>query len=134
MVNAAAQYRRALEKQLRCGKEVKNRLIAEFDKTLGAYLKEYDNPSMDELIAAFGPPEEMAKIIMTEVTPLEQARYRRFVLFKQMLTLFFAILLTISTVYLWFCKEVGLNSSDNMGVVDEFTYPSTKSDIGGDLP
>ena len=134
MVNAVVQYRQALEKKLRCSKDIKDHLLEGFDKTLDTYLEEYSNPTREDLVAAFGPPEEMAEILMTEVTPQEQAQYRKFTLFKQILTIILVILLAISTVHLWFYKEVGLSSTDDVGVVDEFKYPSSNSDIGGDIP
>lgn len=134
MANAAFQYRKILKKEIRCKYKLKEKLLKNFDQSLLAYAMEFDNATLDDLYLAFGPPKEMAEILMTEVTPQEQAQYRKFTLFKQILTLIFAILLAISTVYLWFYKEVGLSSTDDVGVVDEFKYPSSNSDIGDDIP
>ena len=125
MVNAVAQYRRALEKKLRCRKEVKNRLLVGFDKTLNTYQEEYIAPSMDDLITAFGPPEEMAKILMAEVAPQELAEYSKNALIQKILAVFFAVFLALFTFYILFVKEVGLTTSDRSTVTDRNTEPTT---------
>ena len=56
MVNAAARYRRALKKQLRCTTAVRARILAGFDNTLDAYLEEHTKPTIGDFSAAFGPP------------------------------------------------------------------------------
>lgn len=134
MVNAAAQYRRALEKKLRCGSETKKRLLDGFDQTLAVYLEERGEPTMDDLTAAFGPPEEMAEILMTEVTPQELAQYRRYSLFTQLLASILTVILVLSTVYIWFYKTNGLTVVNNGSIIDRTTEPTSSIEQGENTP
>lgn len=100
-----AKYKKTLKKNLRCTGDVRNRLLAKFDSTLQLYLEE--NPSPDELAlqAAFGTPEDMAKILMEEVTPSETKHYRigRTVL-KVISGILIAILIAL-TIFIFFIKQ-----------------------------
>lgn len=133
MVNAAAQYRRALKKKLRCSAKEKERLLEGFDQTLSAYLEEHGDPAMGDLSAAFGPPEEMAEVIMEDVPPQEQTRYQRQVVISKILTCILAALLVFFTVYTWIYKDVGLNINDNAGTIDAFSTPTTHLESGDDF-
>lgn len=114
MINAAVQYRRALKKKLRCGRDVKNRLLESFDSTLSAYLEEHPDPNMDDLTIAFGPPVEMAEVLMTEVTPQEKTQYRKNSTIHKILIALLAAFLLFSTIYIWFYKETALTSTDSI--------------------
>lgn len=117
MINAAARYRCVLKKQLRCNKAVRSRLLADFDNTLDAYLEEHTEPTIDDLSAAFGPPEEMASILMAQTTPQEQAHYRKKTIAIRALAYIFASILMLLTIYIWFVKEVGVTSVDHSGII-----------------
>ena len=117
MVNAAARYRRALKKQLRCTTAVRSRLLADFDNTLAAYLEEHTEPTIGDLSTAFGPPEEMASILMAQTSPQEQAHYRKKTIAIRALAYIFAGILVLFTIYIWFVKEVGLTSVDHSGII-----------------
>ena len=134
MVNAAVQYRRALKRKLRCSKKVKDRLLEGFDTTLDTCLEEHANPSMDVLIFAFGPPEEMAKTLMAEVTPQELAQYRRYSLFTQLLASILTVILVLSTVYIWFYKTNGLTAVNNGSIIDRTTEPTSSIEQGENTP
>lgn len=114
MVNAAAQYRELLKKELRCGQNVKNRLLAVFDRHLDTYLEDHAEPSLDELVSAFGPPEGMAEILMEEVTSKERKQYERTNILKTILGIILAVALLFASVYIWFYKETGLTSEDSI--------------------
>lgn len=117
MVNTAAKYRRALKKQLRCTKAVKLRLLAGFDKTLHIFLEDHTDPSMDDLISAFGAPEEMANTLMAQTTPQEHARYQQKLLFTRILSGILIGILILLTVYIWFVKDFGITSVDYGGII-----------------
>ena len=117
MVNAAARYRRALKKQLRCTKEVRSRLLAGFDNTLDAYLEEHTEPTTGDLSAAFGPPEEMASILMAQTTPQEQAHYRKKTIAIRALAYIVAGILVLFTIYIWFLKDIKVTSVDHSGII-----------------
>ena len=126
MVNAVAQYRRALKKKLRCSSKAKKRLLTGFVQTLTAYLEENSNPSMEELSAAFGPPNAMAEILMAELTAQEQTQYRRNMLFRKLFLAAFAIVFLVLTIYIWFFKSTGLTAVDEsnyISIVEESDLP-----------
>lgn len=117
MLNAAAQYRRSLEKKLQCGSETKKRLLAGFDQSLATYMEDANAPAMEDLCAAFGPPEEMAEVLMAEVTSQEQTQHRKNMLCKEILAVILAVILVVFTIYIWFYKEVGLTITDDLNHV-----------------
>ena len=117
MINAVAQYRRALKKELRCSSKAKKRLLTGFDQTLTAYLEENSNPSMEELSAAFGPPEEMAKVLMAELTAQEQTQYRRNILIRRLFLTALALVFLVLTIYICFYKSVGLTSTSELNQI-----------------
>jgi len=117
MINAAARYRRALKKQLRCTTAVRSRLLADFDNTLDAYLEEHTEPTIGDLSAAFGPPEEMASILMAQTTPQEQAHYRKKTIAIRALAYIFAGILVLFTIYIWFLKDIKVTAVDSSGII-----------------
>ena len=124
MVNAAAQYRRALKKKLRCNIKAKKRLLDGFNRVLTAYLEEHSNPTIDDLTIAFGPPKAMAEVLMAELTPKEHTQYRKTVLLQKILLAALAVLLLVLTVYIWFYKTNGLTTVDEgnyIGITEEST-------------
>lgn len=132
MVNAAAKYRRALEKELRCGQNVKKRLLANFDRTLDTYLEENAEPSMDELISAFGPAENLAETLMEAVTPQERKQYERTTVWKVILGVILAVALLLSTLYIWFYKETGLIYEDSVHEITD--HRDTADTPGTEVP
>lgn len=125
------QYRGAVRRNLHCGANTKNRLLAKLDRLLDAYAEEHDEASAEALIAAFGAPEEMANILMHDVTPGEMEQYRRqSVVKKNILCVLLAVFIAF-TVWLYFFKEVGITSYDSGRIVDR-TAESTSSTIHGD--
>lgn len=134
MVNAAVQYRRALEKKLRCGREIKKRLLDGFDQTLAVYLEERGEPTKDDLTAAFGPPEEMADTLMEGVTEQEKEQYHKTTLCLRIITSVLLALFIAFTVWLYFFKEVGLTYNDGADVTDRATETTSLIDDRNELP
>lgn len=130
MVNSAAQYRRALKKKLRCNNTVKERLLGGFDQTLATYLEENNSPTTDDLITAFGPPEQIAAILMAEVSPQEQTQFKITSLLSRILAGFLVVVLLAFTIYIWFYKDTGLTSYNGAGIINESANSSSNSDIG----
>jgi len=108
MVNVTMQYRRAVKKKLRCGNTEKDRILEGFDQVLAAYTEEHNTPAIDDLTAAFGSPEEMAEVLMAQVSPQEQAQYHKNSLFKKIVAIILAVVLMLFTVYVLFIKEYSL--------------------------
>ena len=117
MINAAAYYRRALKKELRCSYKTKKRLLNGFNQAITAYWEEHSNPSMEELSAAFGPPSEMAKVLMAQITDQEHTMYRNRTLCTKILTSIIFVILISFTIYIWFYKSVGLTSTSELNQI-----------------
>lgn len=76
MKNCVTRYKKILKRNLYCSGNTRKRLLQKFEIALSAFLEDNPTPSMDELSAAFGPPKEMASVLMEEVPKQEVARYR----------------------------------------------------------
>ena len=97
------RYVRELRIHLLCSFKVKKRLLEHFSVYRQNLL---DEPlDYDQMVAMFGPPEEMARVLMDEVQVAEQVRYRRN---KRALNIVAAVLLAgimMLSVYAIFIKE-----------------------------
>ena len=71
-------YRRQLSRHLKCDKKAKERLLDSFARNMLSPLLEISNqPSLEELRAAFGTPQEVAALLMEQITEDEILRYRK---------------------------------------------------------
>ena len=71
-------YRRQLSRHLKCDKKAKERLLDSFERNMLSPLLEISNqPSLEELRAAFGTPQEVAALLMEQITEEELLRYRK---------------------------------------------------------
>ena len=70
------QYRKKLQRALKCCREEKQRFLEKFQKALDPFLEENPDPSQQDLTAAFGPPEEMARLFLGELTEQDHKKYR----------------------------------------------------------
>lgn len=130
MTNALTKYKKEMQKHLRCCGSAKTRLMERFDHSLAPFLEGCDDPSMGSLHAAFGPPESMAGLLMSELTSEEAARYRRQVRCKRITAGILAVLLVAFTLYVFFEKQHPLEVKNETiidFVVDEkdWTGPTT---------
>ena len=76
MPNFVTRYKKILRRNLSCTGNTKKQLLQKFERSLSVFLEDTPTPDMDELCAAFGPPKEMASVLMAEVPQKEVARYR----------------------------------------------------------
>lgn len=125
------QYRVAVRRNLHCGANTRNRLLAKLDRLLDAYAEEHDEASAEALIAAFGAPEELAKTLAADATPEELEQHRRQSVVKKSILCVLLTVFIAFTVWLYFFKEVGLTSVTNGGTSNKFTIPTVYSDAGG---
>lgn len=128
MTNALTQYKKEIKKHLRCCGSTKTRLMERFDHSLAPFLEECDDPSMGSLHAAFGPPESMAGLLMSELTSEEAARYRRQVWCKRITAGILAVLLVAFTLYVYFEKQHPLE------VKNEVIIDSVVENVDGTIP
>lgn len=119
MTNALTQYKKELTKHLRCCGRTKTRLLVRFDRTLSPFLEECDVPSMETLYTAFGPPDGMAALLMSEITSEEAAHYRRMTWAKRITAGILAALLFAFTIYVYFEKQSPLEVNNQI-IVEAF--------------
>lgn len=75
MNRAVRQYRRGLRKAMKCCRSHKKRFLEKFDKALEPFLEDSPEPTLQQLEAAFGPAETMARSFMEELTEQDRKRY-----------------------------------------------------------
>lgn len=99
------RYRSRLKKGLHCGRVKRRKLMEQFERSLSCFLEDYPSPTYAELTDAFGSPEEMASVLMENVTEEEQEWYRKRKKLLKILAGLAIALLVVYTVYLYFIKE-----------------------------
>lgn len=120
MTDTVLQYEKLLKKQLRCTTAVRKRLLEKFRGALLVFLEETPEPSMNQLREAFGPPEEMAQVLMTEVSPEEKAEYCRNRRIQCIAAGVIAVVFVLFTMYVYFEKQKPLtviNEANDLGIV-----------------
>lgn len=131
MTDCVAQYKNDLKKHLRCCGGTQTRLLKKFDQSLSAFLEESPPQNKEELCAAFGPPKDMAELLMAEITPEEVTRYRRSILIKRITVGILAALFLTFTVYIYFCKNIPNEMKGEVIIIDEVPSPTTETDQVG---
>lgn len=75
MNKAVVQYRKRLASNLSCGFVTRKALLASFDRSMRFYLEENPEPREEDIVAAFGTPEEMAWVLMEGISNEEIAKF-----------------------------------------------------------
>lgn len=99
MNKSAVQYRKRLAKNLQCSGRTRKDLLDSFDRSLENYLQEHPESTAQALQAAFGPPSEMAWVLMEGINDEEIARFRLQQIIKQIAAGLFMALLVVLAVY-----------------------------------
>lgn len=105
MNKETARYRRALKKQLHCIGAKRQELLNQFDCSLSCFLEECPSPAYAQLEDAFGPPAEMAGILMEGVSPGAQRRYHAGKTLLKILAGLAAAFFVVFALYVFFDKE-----------------------------
>lgn len=121
MNNEIARYERMLSKKLPCTGADKAKLLISFRSSLSSFSEEYPSPTMAELRTAFGPPEEMARLLAEGITDTEKAKYRKSKLFYRALLGVVLAVICALTVYIYIFKEVGLTYAEKTNILDNTT-------------
>lgn len=116
-----AHYRRLLKKHLHCSIATRQKLLAQFDDSLSAFLEDYPAPAYDQLETAFGPPEAMAGILLEHVSDAEKINYQRRRTLVCVLSGILAAFFIAFTVYVYFLKEVTVVETYDELIPDNFT-------------
>lgn len=120
MNQSAQKYKNRLRKELRCANTARERLLDSFDSTLEGYLDENPNASLEDLCNAFGPPEEMANILMEQVSSKGVAVYRRRKLCVCVVGVLLAVALLVMALAVFFWKEKPIIAVDEGEIIDSF--------------
>lgn len=126
MTDTGLQYEKLLKKRLRCTTAVRKRLLEKFRGALLVFLEETPEPNLNQLREAFGPPEEMAQVLMTEVPPEEMAKYRRNRRIRRIAAGAIAVVFILFTMYVYFEKQkplVMIDEANDLGIVSTENTP-----------
>lgn len=107
-------YEKALFKQFRCTGSTRKHLLQQFRGSLEVYLEDHPSPTEVDLREAFGPPEEMAGVLMESVSKAEVAQFEKQKKWKRIAAGILAALLFALTTYVFFWKEKPIISDDSM--------------------
>ena len=124
MNKSVAQYRRALKSMLPCQGPVRRRLMDEFGGMLDSFLEDNPSPTPDELRAAFGSPEEMARHLSANISAAESLQYSRGVVAKKVLAIVLVVLLALATVYVFILKQKPIYVVDELIPTDVIPIPT----------
>lgn len=118
-----ARYRRALKKQLRCGASVRRQILTRFDDSLARFEEEFPSPTYAQLETAFGPPLEMAAVMMEGISDRETQKYA---IRKKLIRIFAGIaaaLFIAFSMYVFFEKEFSVITFEDSIHSREVTIP-----------
>ena len=101
-----SRYLRKIKKHLYCSPKTRSYLLDHFRESLSSFLDENPEPDYQQLIAAFGPPEEMAAVIMEGVSDAERRFYRKRKNMKIIFAGIAAALFIVFSIYVFFLKEL----------------------------
>ena len=118
MTECIKKYERSVKKALHCGKAAKVRLLARFHGSLQTFLEENPSPDAQALHDAFGPPEEMAKLLMEDTTEAERAQYRRNKLFLRIGAVILITAILLFSIYVCFVKSNPVQHYDDFSVIE----------------
>lgn len=123
MNHDAVCYEKALKKQLRCTGSTKKRLLLQFRSSLAAYLEEHPFPTASDLRDAFGPPEDMAKVLMENISEAEVKTYRKRALILKIIAVVLLAMILIQVVYSAFFKDYTIVTDDSIIIEPAVTSP-----------
>ena len=105
MADGYRKYKHQLCKQLHCTGIVKRGLLRRFGEY---HSTTADNSprTYEQMVADFGPPEEMAHTLMQEITPAQHAAYWRYIRGLRILAGVLIAALLLLAVYIYFIKTI----------------------------
>ncbi len=121
MTECIKKYERSVKKALHCSSATKAKLLDGFRATLNAFSEENPSPDAQALYEAFGPPEEMAKLLMESTTEADRAQYRRNKLFLRIGVVILIATIILFTIYVCFVK------SNPVQYYNDFTITETQA-------
>ena len=124
-MNSVALYKKKLKKHLPCKNVVKKRLLENFQTSLDEFLEDHPSPTIEELDTAFGPPEEMVKILSAEISQEDADSYRKSCTVKRVLSAICAGIFLLFVLYVFFWKSKPITYEEVTTIIGEVTTPET---------
>ena len=100
------KYLRELRRHLRCSRKTKKRLLEQFKAYQRSAID--DTPDYDQMVTMFGPPEEMARTLMEEVSQEERSIYQHKKQRLKAAGIAACILWAVFTFYVFWIKSIPL--------------------------
>lgn len=125
MKDPIKQYTVTIRKHLHCGGTLRKDLLSQFQNMLSDFREDNPTPTYSQLVAAFGPPEDMADVLMAEISNETHIAFHRT---QKFLKIFAGIALAFFigfTIFTYFIKDVTV-----ITVKDELIPLSTSSQEG----
>lgn len=121
------RYMREIRRHLRCSRKTRIRLLNRFT----TYQRDAidDAPDYDQMVTMFGPPKEMARILMEEVTNEEQTAYEQSNLVKKIATILVAVAFVLSSLYIMFWKEISVIEVETNTYYGEPNYSTEEIEV-----
>lgn len=124
MIETTTQYRNQIKRKLRCTPSTKKQLLEKFDSMFNTYREENPCASAVDVEMAFGSSDEMARILMDEITPQEYEQYRRVKTFAHIIAAILLAAFALFTIHIYFMKEVPVEYHYEGSIVETSTLPS----------
>ncbi len=125
MNHSAVRYKRKLKRKLQCSRGTKADLLADFTHSLDGFLDENPDATFADLGNAFGPPEEMANILMDKVNDHERHSYKVRQLVQRIVVGILAAILLLVTIYIFFIKQHPLVRDADVSTSNKFVVTET---------
>lgn len=113
------QYIKELKAHLKCGRSLRKQVLSDFLPALTSYLEDVPSPTRTMLEDAFGPPQEMAMVLMKSISQEEQISYKRKRKLLRAITIAFATVFVAFSLYVFFDKEFSVITYTNELIPDE---------------
>ena len=97
-----ARYQRTLKQNLTCAAPTRRALLRKFQSSLDAFLEETPSPTEAALTAAFGTPQEMAAVLMEDVSQKEAAKWSNCRKYGKIIA---AVLYAVFFIYLLYLSQ-----------------------------
>lgn len=100
------RYQKELGRFLRCTSKTKKQLLSKFRTYQIKSLDDCATNDYDQMVSYFGPPEEMAQILMQEVEPDEHKRFHRSRTIAKSTLAVIAVLWLLLTIHIYHLKSI----------------------------
>lgn len=125
MMNDLSKYTKAVKPLLACGRKTRQQLLQQFHASVKAAWDGDGIPSMDFLVESFGPPEEMAAVLMESVPEEEITRCHKRRKFKKAIAVVFLFAFFIFSIYVFFLMQHPIQVVDQIVINPEVTDTAT---------